>query len=172
MLTKLTSTKQRIKEEQVIGKLISGDRQIGLENLILRGARAASAFLHAGVDANKAVALLLRNDVALFEASRGAGQIGAYTVPINWHSTSDEIHHILRDCEARVLVVHADLLKQTSDEVLRGLQVIVVATPPEISSAYDIAPTTCDVPSGMIEGASKTWGSLLACLERIGPSDA
>jgi long-chain acyl-CoA synthetase len=31
----------------------------------------------------------------------GAGLVGAYAVPINWHSTAGEAAYVLRDCGAK-----------------------------------------------------------------------
>jgi hypothetical protein len=31
------------------------------------------------------------------------------SVPVNWHCTAEEAAYILRDCDARAVVVHADL---------------------------------------------------------------
>ena len=39
-----------------------------------------------------------------------AATIGAYAVPINWHFKESEVSYILSDSEAKLLVVHADLL--------------------------------------------------------------
>src|SRR5262249_40124721 len=84
------------------------------------------------------VALMLRNDFATFEVNLAAGQLGAYAVPINWHFTADEAGYILRDCAAKVLVAHADLLAQVAPGIPADVKVLAVATPAEIGDAYGV----------------------------------
>jgi acyl-CoA synthetase (AMP-forming)/AMP-acid ligase II len=54
--------------------------------------------------------LYLRNDIAYFEAVFGAGMLGIYPVPVNWHYTPDEAHYLLTDSGVKLLLIHADLL--------------------------------------------------------------
>lgn len=95
-----------------------------------RGARAAAGFAGAGVGAGDAVALLLRNDFALLEASVGARLLGAYAVPLNWHFTAAEIDYIIHDCDAKVVVAHSDLLQLLDVPTLRaqGRMILVAST--------------------------------------------
>jgi long-chain acyl-CoA synthetase len=111
-------------------------------------ARAASGFAAAGVAAGDAVALLLRNDYAFLEAAAGAARLGAYAVPLNWHFAPAEIDYVIHDCDAKVLVVHADLLPQVDAQALRaeGRTVIMVPTDPALREAYK-APG--EVPAGL-----------------------
>ena len=90
---------------------------------------------------------MLRNDFAFFEASMGATLAGAYAVPINWHGTDEEAGYILNDCDARVLVIHADLLPRVRSAVPADCRVFVVKTPPEIATAYGISADECVVPA-------------------------
>ena len=55
---------------------------------------------------------MLRNEPAFLEAMLIARQAGCYSCPINWHYKADEAGYILRDCGAKALIVHADLLRQ------------------------------------------------------------
>jgi long-chain acyl-CoA synthetase len=97
---------------------------------------------------NDAVALVLRNDFAFFEAAMGAGLVGAYAVPVNWHFKADEAGYIIRDCAAKAVVVHADLLPQIRDGIPAGVSVFVVPTPPEIRDAYGIPAEAGALPPG------------------------
>ncbi len=54
-----------------------------------RSTHAATALRSVGVTPGDTVALLLRNDHALFEASFAAGIVGAAPVPLNWHAKAD-----------------------------------------------------------------------------------
>jgi long-chain acyl-CoA synthetase len=116
--------------------VISGARTRTHQEIEQNALRAAAGFRALGVSEGDAVALLLRNDLAFFEASRGAVLAGAYPVPLNWHGTAAEQNYILRDCGAKLLVAHADLVPETPD----GMTVIVVDTPREVAAAYRVAP--------------------------------
>ena len=118
--------------------IISGERHLAGGALRQRALRAASALHDIGVWQGDIVALLLRNDFACFEATLGAMQLGASTVPLNWHLTADEIGYILDDCGAKVLIGHADLLSEGVLAVASEIEVVAVPTPDEIADAYGI----------------------------------
>ncbi|CEJ14096.1 Long-chain-fatty-acid--CoA ligase FadD13 [bacterium YEK0313] len=120
--------------------LVSGDRHVSVAEHDERVRRAAVGFTGLGIGVGDCVALLLRNDFAFIEATSAAQRLGAYAVPINWHFKAEEIRYILEDCDARALVVHADLIAGLADAVPAGVSVLVVETPPEIIAAYRIAP--------------------------------
>jgi long-chain acyl-CoA synthetase len=61
-------------------------------------------------------------------------------VPINWHLKAEEVATSSADCGADILVCHADLWPQISDGV-PAIKVLIVATPPEIATAFGIRPT-------------------------------
>lgn len=63
--------------------VVSGDRKIEIATLRARAEQAAAGFLAIGVGEGDTIALFLRNDFAFFEASLGAGMVGAYPVPVN-----------------------------------------------------------------------------------------
>ena len=91
----------------------------------------------------------MRNDIPFIETAYAAQALGAYSVPVNWHFKAEEIVYILGDCGARVLVGHADLIAPVAAALPKGVAVIIVATPPEVASAYGIAP----VPPSAVPGA-------------------
>jgi long-chain acyl-CoA synthetase len=132
------------------GVVRSGERRRTLTDLQLRGRQAAAGFESLGVGKGECVALMLRNDFAFFEASAGAGQLGAYPVPVNWHFTAEEAGYLLRDCGAKAVVIHADLLPEAKRGIPDGVAVLVVETPPEIAAAYGIAPERCAAPRGSV----------------------
>ena len=118
-----------------------------------RAARAASGFAALGVQEGDTVALFMRNDIAFLEASVGIGQLGAYAVPINWHSKSEELGHVLHDSGAKVVVAHSDfspLLKQ-----FKGIQVVWVKPPEEVAVAYGLETAATKVDSIALEW--ETW---------------
>ena len=95
------------------GRIVSGERELSSEQLMERVARAASGFDGMGIGTGDAVCILLRNDFAFIEAAMAANLLGAYAVPINWHFKADEAGYIARDCGAKAIVAHADLLPQS-----------------------------------------------------------
>ncbi|WP_368039986.1 acyl-CoA synthetase [Sphingomonas bacterium] len=125
--------------------VIAGMRTRSHAEIRHRAAQVAQGFNDLGIVEGGTVALLLRNDLAFFEATLGAALAGAYPVPINWHATADEAGYILRDCSAKALVVHTDLLPGIVAAVPPGLPILVVDTPPEIRRAYRVSPLVAPV---------------------------
>src|SRR5205809_5047116 len=111
------------------GRLISGERAIAREMLLGRALRAAGGFAALGVEPGDTLALVLRNDFPFFEASFAAQMLGAYCVPVNWHGKAPEIGYVLRDCAAKVVIAHADLLPQILRVIPEGVTLLVVTTP-------------------------------------------
>ena len=123
--------------DETIDGIISGNRHASLAELRRRTAKAASALHEVGIWQGDRVALLLRNDIAFFEATMAASVLGAVTVPLNWHMTADEIDYILEDCEAKLVIAHADLVDEALIAICAGRELVVVETPPEVSGQYD-----------------------------------
>ncbi len=126
--------------------LISGDRQITMDDLMINARRAASGFHELGIREGDTVALFLRNDIAFFEATYAANCLGAYAVPINWHLKAEEAGYIIGDCGARALVVHADLLPAIAGAIPDDVSVFVAPTPTEIAGPYKVEPQNIMVP--------------------------
>ena len=70
--------------------LICGTRHRSYENIGGRSTQVAAGLGHLGIVAGDVIAILMRNDIAVFEAPYVAQAIGVYAVPINWHLTSGE----------------------------------------------------------------------------------
>ncbi len=135
----------------VAASVVSGERTLAAAAFDERVVRAASGLAALGLKAGDCVALLLRNDFAFLEASLAAVRLGAYAVPINWHFKAEEVGYVLSDCGAKVLVAHADLLADVVDAVPPGVEVLAVATPPELCASYAVAPEACRAPGGATE---------------------
>ena len=131
--------------------LALGERFLARDELLARAARAAGGFAALGIGEGDAVALLLRNDLPFFEASLGAAHLGAYAVPFNWHATVHEIAYLLRDCGARVLIGHADLLARLHEAIPKDVAVFAVETPAELRAAYGLDEAGCRLRQGMTE---------------------
>jgi long-chain acyl-CoA synthetase len=148
------------------GRIVAGDRVREHADLAERAARAAAGLRALGIGEGDTVALLLRNDFALFEASAAAALVGAYATPINWHFTADEAAYVIVDSAARVVVAHADLWLRLAPAVAAGVVALLVETPPEIARAYRIAETDCRVPPGAL-----VWDDWLTRHEKpVGPA--
>ena len=89
-----------------MGWIKSGDRILATADLDERARRAATVIRDFGVDSGDGIALYLRNDIAYFEAAFGAGMLGVYPVPVNWHYTPDEANYLLTDSAVKLLLIH------------------------------------------------------------------
>ena len=108
------------------GTVIVGAQRVAREALLDQGSRAATALDRLGVREGDAIALLIRNDSCYFEVLHAAALLGAYVVPLNWHSTADEIVYILSDCTPRALIGHADLIGRISRAVPADLPTLLI----------------------------------------------
>ncbi len=134
-----------------------GERFVSLEDVTAEAEKAAGGFAALGIGQSDSVALMLRNDIAFSVASGGAARLGAYPVPINWHLKEEEFNYILKDCAAKALVIHADLLAEVGGGVPPGVTVLSVPTPPEVAAAYKIAKA-----QGHLWGDAIAWEEWLA----------
>ncbi|MBI1238988.1 MAG: AMP-binding protein [Alphaproteobacteria bacterium] len=146
------------------GKIISGTREISSPQLAENAERAAAGFASLGIGRDDAVAMMLRNDFAFFEASIGVGQLGGYSVPVNWHYTPEEADYLFTNCGAKAIVIHTDLYRGVASAIPKGVPVFIVPTPPEIAAAYHIDPAACAVPAGATD-----WNQWIAGFERRTP---
>jgi long-chain acyl-CoA synthetase len=108
--------------------IVGGGVERTRRNLLERAARGATGLAGLGVGPGDAVALLLRNDLVMLEASIAANHIGAYAVPINWMLTPQEAGYLVDDARARVMVAHADLLARVQTHIPPDVRIVVVAT--------------------------------------------
>ena len=125
-----------------------------IEARALRGVGGLAAL---GIAEGDVVAVMLRNEPAFLEAMLIARLAGCYSCPINWHYKADEAGYILRDCGAKALIVHADLLHQIEGGVPAGCHVIVVEPSAETRAAFRLSPEQCALPQGATE-----WEAWLA----------
>ncbi len=117
----------------------------GGEAFFERYVRAATALRDAGLGQGEVVAVMLRNEPVLLELMMAARWLGARWCPINWHFKAAEVRHILVDSEAKMLVVHADLLAQIAGAVPEGVRVFVVEPQPYTRRAYALPERSPDL---------------------------
>ena len=114
---------------------ISGERVLDQATLDEQARRAASGFAAMGVGEGDGVGLLLVNEIEFLVGVQALGYLGAYPVPINWHSTGEEIAYIVADAGLRALVVH-DRFAPAADRVLpEDVPLIVVPVPAATAAA-------------------------------------
>ncbi len=112
-----------------------------------RAMRAATAMAALGIRAGDRVALLLRNDLPFLEATLAAQHLGVYVVPLNWHSTAEDIAYLLQDCAPSLLIAHSDLLSPLPRP---SMPVRTIDTPDEIALAYRVPPPARRAPDWAI----------------------
>ncbi len=125
---------------QAVSGVLSDRRLVTTAELHERAAGAAAGFRAVGVEAGDSVALLLRNDVSFVEAMLAAVRVGASPVPLNWHSSAEEIAYVLEDSGAKVLVAHDDLLARVRGSLQPGLHVRRVEPSRDLALAYGLRP--------------------------------
>ena len=140
----------------MVASLIAGERRLDGEFVLERARRAIGGFERVGLREGDVIAIMLRNDVAFFEAMLAARLGGFYACPVNWHFKAEEAGHILRDSGAKALVAHADLLPGIEGAVPDGTHVIAVEPSAPLRDAFRIMPEQCRV-AGVPE-----WESWLA----------
>lgn len=140
--------------------ITSGERELTLPQLGANATRAAAALRSIGIGKDDSIALLLRNDFPYLEVSWAAAMIGAYPVPVNWHFTAEEAGYIVRDCGAKAIVVHTDLLPAVRRELPPEVKILAVATPPEIRAAFGLDESCAEVPPDGVE-----WSRWIAGFE-------
>jgi long-chain acyl-CoA synthetase len=146
----------RVNEARVSG-IASGERTIDQATFDARVERAAAGLDALGVGQGDCVAILMRNDITFLEASYAAIRLGAYAVPINWHFHPEEVGYILRDCAAKALITHADLLATARQAAPAGLSILAAPTPDDIARAFAIPPERCTLPPD-----ARSWDDLIA----------
>jgi long-chain acyl-CoA synthetase len=110
--------------------------QVKRDEMLERAKKLAYIFQSKGVKAGDVVAVLLRNDTALYEVVEACRYVGAYYVNLNWHSTQTELMPILIDSGAKILVAHSDLLATFVEPLPVGISALVFATPAAIIERY------------------------------------
>ena len=100
--------------------LRSGERSLSAQALHSEAAKAAAGLKALSVGEGHRVAYLLRNDFPCFLLHQAAQFLGFDAVPVNWHLLPKEVQYILRDCDARVVVIHDDLLDESMAAVMAG----------------------------------------------------
>ncbi|WP_328529181.1 ATP-dependent acyl-CoA ligase [Nocardioides sp. NBC_00368] len=95
--------------------LVCGDVRRTAAEMVEAVARAAGALAERGVAPGERVAFLASNRVELLDLVLGAAWLGAIAVPINTAARGSQLHHILANSGARLLVVEAEIEPHVDD---------------------------------------------------------
>lgn len=120
------------------GNLYLNGNQTLRSDFELRSRKLANILQKQGVGQNDTVAILMRNDVKYLEVIQACRYLGSYFVPLNWHSVSSEIEHIVQDSNAKVLIAHKDLIHPLKKQNLPGVLFAIFPTPPEVAESYHL----------------------------------
>lgn len=141
--------------EQLKELVVGGTQQSGAE-LTRDMARCVAGLLAMHCAAGDRIAILLRNCREQLVATLAAQHLGAYAVQMNWHSQTPELHYMLDDCGAHILVGHADLLPRLDPARLGQMSLVAVTPNDELKAAYGIDERQAGVPEG-----AQDWTSWL-----------
>ena len=122
----------------MIGNLYLNGNQTLRSEFELRSRKLANLLQKQGVGQNDTVAILMRNDVKYLEVIQACRYLGSYFVPLNWHSVSTEIEHIVQDSKAKVLIAHKDLIHPLEKQNLSDVLFAIFPTPPEVAESYQL----------------------------------
>ena len=123
---------------RVYADLVSGDRTLSGDALAARVSQVASGLIALGLTRGDNIAILMRNDFAIFEVILAAQRVGVVAISVNWHGSGREVGFILADSGANALFAHADLLANVRGDIPRECQIVCVQTPPEVVKSYTI----------------------------------
>jgi len=135
----------------MVATVIAGEVKRDGATIGERALRGVGGLTQSGIGEADVVAVMLRNEASFLEAMLIARTAGCYSCPINWHYKADEAGYILRDCGAKALIIHADLLRQIDGGVPDGCRVIVVEPTAQTRAAFRLTDEQCALPAGATE---------------------
>lgn len=130
---------------------LQSSRCIKREVFEVRAKKLANVLHKKGIAENDTVAILMRNDPSYFEVIQACRYLGAYFVPLNWHSVFSDLEHIVLDSNAKILIAHSDLLASFGDQTFAGLPISVFRTPIEIQDSFSLSDELCDIKQDDLE---------------------
>jgi len=137
-------------DKKTLKGIVCGDRHLSHEEFQKEIRKAAAGFKALGVKEGECIGIFMRNDIPFLIANHAANFIGSYAVPINWHLAGEELSYILNDCNAKVLVIHADLWRSIHDAIPDGVACLVVETPDDLRESFRLSPEECQIPDGQV----------------------
>jgi long-chain acyl-CoA synthetase len=124
----------RAAERGEVVAIRHGGRAVTYRELDERSNRLAQALLAAGAGPGSRIAYLDRTAPEVIELLFAVSKIGAVVVPLNWRLAVGELARIVRDCDARLLIV-GEAFAATASALAQELD-----APPwvvEVAAAYE-----------------------------------
>ncbi|MFT5101940.1 MAG: long-chain acyl-CoA synthetase [Planctomycetaceae bacterium] len=109
----LSSLYARHKPDATAVYSLRGDRTFKQLNDNIN--RLARLLRERGLGPEDGIAIMCGNRAEYIEAFSAAMRIGMRITPVNWHLTRDEVSYIVRDCQAKAIVVDADHEEAVTD---------------------------------------------------------
>ncbi|MGH8220837.1 MAG: AMP-binding protein [Steroidobacteraceae bacterium] len=100
--------------------LIMNGVELTYAQLDRRSNRLAHALIAAGVEAGDRVALLAFNRLDYAVVTQAVAKCGALLVPMNFRFGPEEIRHVLRDAEPRVMLLEPGFERATREAIAQG----------------------------------------------------
>lgn len=144
--------------------IFSGARSLSRDAFELETRKIAYLLKDRGLGRGDIIALIMRNDFAYFTLAEAVRFVGAQITPVNWHLTANEMAYILKDCSAKMIVAHADLLDPDLAAEFSHVDIFVEPVPQEIAAAYKSRSHSFTYPS-----LSETISTLEPFSGEIGP---
>lgn len=91
--------------------VVFGERRLSYDELREQSRRLARGMVAIGIGKGSRVAIQMGNRPEWIIAAFGAGMIGAVAVPVSTFAPAEERDHVLRHCDAQLLVMQDRLLK-------------------------------------------------------------
>jgi carnitine-CoA ligase len=146
-----------------------GGRGWSFAEALEMAARLGGALHAAGIGRGDHVAVICGNRPELLQVYLGCGWIGAVTVPINTASRGAQLAHILANCQAKLLVLHADLVPalETLDVVPSSLRAIWLIGEADLPAPW-LRPMGFPAPAAPVPEAEIGPGDTVAILYTSG----
>ena len=144
--------------------LSSGQPGLDYAELDRRSRRLAVLLRQHGLTRGDHIAVLMRNTADYLVVCCAAQRSGLYYTPVNWHLSNDEVAYVVGDCEARALIVSAELLavgEQVAAQMPRvGVRLVDGAASGSFESLHDaLAGVADDAALDECEGLTMFYSS-------------
>ncbi len=130
-------------------KLYYCGTELPVFRLHYHAAQVATGLHDAGLVAGDRIAIMMRNDAPYLEAMFGSSFLGVYAASLNWHLKGEEVAAIVRDCGAKMLVVHADLYRRVKASLPSEIRILCAETPAAIRAQYRLSEEESRIPEGL-----------------------
>lgn len=151
--------------DRVAYRMIPSGVEVTWFELEQRTRRCALAMLSAGLTEGDCVAVYLENHPRYFEICWAAHRIGLYYAPISLHLKQSELEYIVKDCDAKLLFLSGQTIKNLSSPWLSALSARAILLDPEDANAFnydswlDSVSVDASLPEIEVEGTDFCYSS-------------